>query len=463
MTPGAYMWFLVWWPYAVAHRINPFVTKLVSPVGYNLTWANSIPLPSLLAWPLTHAFGPVVAWNVLCVAALALDAWIAFLLCRHLCNAFLPALVGGYIFGFSPYILGQLMGHLSLILVFPVPLAIYLVLLRLEGRTSAPRFTILFALTVLVQFLCRHEIVASAAVLGSIVMLLALKMASPESRRRLLAVSLLIASAFAIDAVLLAPFLYYAIWNGFPHHPILSPYTFSSDLLGFLIPTPLLMAGRGSLTLSIVNRFSAGLCEGNAYIGLPLILIMVDFAVKNWGNPARRLTLAATLVAAIASLGPRLCVAGLPTLPLPWVLFVSLPLINQALPACFTMYVFLGAGIITSIWLAAESQQSHRLRKWIAVALGLASMTPDLASSFWMTRLDTPAFFTGSDYQRYLATDETALIIPYGDQGNSMLWQAATGMYFRMAGGYVSSLKPPAFSRWPPPEHPVWRPASRRF
>jgi hypothetical protein len=444
--PGAYMWFLVWWPYAVAHHINPFVTKLVwAPIGYNLTWANSIPLPSLLAWPLTHAFGPFVAWNILCLVALALDAWIAFLLCRHLCNAFIPALVGGYLFGFSPYILGQLLGHLSLILVFPVPLAIYLVILFFEGRILALRFTITFALTVLLQFLCRDEIVASATVLGSFVILFALKMAGPESRRRLLAVCFLIASAFAIDAILLAPFLYYAFWTGFPHRPILSPYTFSSDLLSFLIPTPLLFAGRGSLTLSIVSRFSAGSCEGNAYIGVPLMLVIFDFAIKSRGNFARRLTLVATLIAAIASLGPRLCVAGLPTLPLPWVFFVSLPLINQALPARFAMYVFLGAAIITSAWLA----ESQRLRNWILVALGLISMIPNLASSFWITRPDIPAFFTAGTYRHYLAGGETALVLPYGDRDNSMLWQAATGMYFRMAGGYVSSTEPPEFWRWP--------------
>jgi len=446
--PGTYMWFLRWWPYALAHHLNPFVTKLVwAPIGYNLTWTNSIPAPALLASPLTHVFGPVMTWNILCLIAIALDAWCAFLLCRHLCKSFLPALAGGYIFGFSPYILGQLLGHLSLTLVFPIPLAVYLVILRFQRLISAPRFTILFALTVLFQFLCRNEIVASATALGAILILLALKIAIPESRRRLLAVCILIACAFAIDAVLLAPFLYYAVWIGFPHRPFLSSYTFSADLLGFLIPTQVLLAGRTSLTTSIANRFSAGFCEGNASLGLPFILVIIDFARKSRGNPACKLALAGSLVAAVASLGPRLSVAGLPALlPLPWVIFIYLPLINQALPARFTMYLFLAAAIITSTWLASPT---HRGRRWMLVALGLASIAPNLPSSLWITRLDTPAFFTGGAYRRYLAGDETVLILPYGGEGNSTFWQAATGMYFRMAGGYVSAAVPSEFSRWP--------------
>ena len=84
------------------------------------------------------ALGSVAAWNVLCLISLALAAWCAFILCRHLCNAFLPALDRRILFGFSPYMLGHLLGHLSLILVFPVPLGVYLVILRVEAALIAP-------------------------------------------------------------------------------------------------------------------------------------------------------------------------------------------------------------------------------------------------------------------------------------------------------------------------------------
>jgi hypothetical protein len=40
------------------------------------------------------------------------------------------------------------------------------------------------------------------------------------------------------------------------------------------------------------------------------------------------------------------------------------------------------------------------------------------------------------------------VILPYGLRGNSLLWQAETDMYFRMAGGYTGVM-PPEFESWP--------------
>ena len=60
--PSVYMWFLVWWPHAIAHGLNPFVTDVLwAPAGFNLTWTTGIPLAGLVAAPITARFGPVVA------------------------------------------------------------------------------------------------------------------------------------------------------------------------------------------------------------------------------------------------------------------------------------------------------------------------------------------------------------------------------------------------------------------
>jgi hypothetical protein len=134
--PANFNWFLVWWPYAIAHRINPFITHAVyAPRGLNLAWSTTIPLAGLLVAPITTIYGPVVAYNLLSIASPALAAWTAFILCRHVSQSYRPALLGGYIFGFSSYMLGQTLGgHLHMALVFPVPLALYL-----AARTLDPR------------------------------------------------------------------------------------------------------------------------------------------------------------------------------------------------------------------------------------------------------------------------------------------------------------------------------------
>jgi hypothetical protein len=131
-----FIWCLVWWPYAIAHYLNPFVTKLIfAPVGFNLTWSTSIPLLSLLAFALTATLGPITTFNLLCVVCPALSAWTAFLLCHSLTGRLGPSILGGYIFGFSSYMLAQMFGgHLNLLAAFLIPLA-----LSVPGDRAAAR------------------------------------------------------------------------------------------------------------------------------------------------------------------------------------------------------------------------------------------------------------------------------------------------------------------------------------
>jgi len=78
----------------------------------------------------------------------------------------------------------------------------------------------------------------------------------------------------------------------------------------------------------------------------------------------------------------------------------------------------------------------------------VVSLIPNLPGGWWFSNLDTPRFFTNGTFRHYLAKNAIILILPYGKEGNSMLWQAQAGMYFRMAGGY-GGMTPAEFSRWP--------------
>jgi hypothetical protein len=59
--------------------------------------------------------------------------------------------------------------------------------------------------------------------------------------------------------------------------------------------------------------------------------------------------------------------------------------------------------------------------------------------------LTTPAFFASGLYRDYLRRDEIVLPLPYGSYGYSLLWQARTDMYFRLASGRF---------RYPPASYP---------
>jgi hypothetical protein len=82
--PPLMMWFLVWWPHAIASRINPMLTGAIwAPRVVNLAWETAMPLLSLVAAPITNSFGPVAALNMLCLIAPAPEADIGPLLCHH--------------------------------------------------------------------------------------------------------------------------------------------------------------------------------------------------------------------------------------------------------------------------------------------------------------------------------------------------------------------------------------------
>ncbi len=137
---ATFAWSLAWWPHAIENGLHPLLTDLVyAPDGWNLAWTSSIPAPSLLAWPLTAVFGPIAAYDVLALAAPALAAWCAYLLCREIGTGTPAALAGGLVFGFTSYEAAETLNHLNLALVFTLPLAGYLVAryLRRGSRIAA--------------------------------------------------------------------------------------------------------------------------------------------------------------------------------------------------------------------------------------------------------------------------------------------------------------------------------------
>src|ERR1700685_383696 len=146
--PGVHMWFFNWWRFAIAHRLNPFMTDWVwAPLGINLAWTTSVPLPSLISIPLQAMAGEPATYNIIVILMPPLAALATFVLCPRVTGGvFWPSVPGGYIFGFSPHMLGEVLGHLVVIAVFPVPLIALITLDRIECQISAVRFSVMLAL-----------------------------------------------------------------------------------------------------------------------------------------------------------------------------------------------------------------------------------------------------------------------------------------------------------------------------
>ena len=114
---------------------NPVLTHLLwTPEGSDLAWTTAIPGLALPLAPVTVLAGPIVAYNLAALLLPTAAAFGGFLLCRQLTHAFWPSFVGGYLFGFSSYMLGQELGHPHLTAAFAVPLTALLLLRYLAGE-----------------------------------------------------------------------------------------------------------------------------------------------------------------------------------------------------------------------------------------------------------------------------------------------------------------------------------------
>jgi hypothetical protein len=446
-----FIWCLAWWPFAIGHHLNPFVTKLIfAPEGFNLTWSTSIPLLSLLALPFTLMAGLIATFNLLCLVLPAVTGTAAFVLCCHLTRKFWPSLLGGYVFGFSSYMLGHLLGgHLSFIAAFLVPLAAYLVLARLEGLIGVRLFTLTMAALLVAQFLISTEVFATMTIVGGIALLAASAMGPREVRRRIAALAVPIFVAYAATTLLIGPYLYY-LFRDFRMDSLYSPSAHSVDLLNFVVPTRVVWLGDVGAFNNIAEQFTGNISERSAYVGLPLLIIALWVIVERWRTLEAGLIAAMMIVTAVGAMGPRLHVAGRSYFKLPWSLLHRTPLLDQALPARLALYLFLVLAIAAARWLSSE-----RLAPWVRTVAGLlvfASLLPNPSANFWIEpdRQPIPEFFTEGASRRYLKRGEIVATLPYawGNTDYCMLWQAASGMYFRLAGGYPP-LSPASYRLWP--------------
>jgi hypothetical protein len=447
--PQVFVWAFAWFPHAILHGENPFVTHAVwAPSGVNLTWATMVPGLALLFSPLTLAAGAVTSYNVAAVLMPALAAWTAFLLCRYLTRQLWPSLVGGYLFGFSSYMLGQELGHLHVSSVFLLPLVALVVLRYLRGELDDRGLIVRLGPLLALQLLFTTEIaftltlaLACSIALGLIV--------APGLRRRLVKLLVPLAASYLLAAILTAPFLYYLL-AGFQKNGVHPQQLYVTDLANFVVPTRLSLAGLG-WAHSIAHHFPGNDSERGAYLGVPTLLIIGLFAWQRRRTAGGRFLVAALLVAALATLGAELTVDGktslpLPwgrgALPLPWEHLGYLPLFNNVLVERLSLYVALAAALMVSLWTAARRRGVLRV---LLPVLAILAIVPDPGAGVWATTYTVPPLFTSSALRSCLAPDENILPLPVNYNGYSDLWQVADDFRFTMAGGYVLEHPPASF------------------
>jgi hypothetical protein len=377
----------------------------------------------------------------LTIASPAVSGLAAYFLIRRFTLRAAPAVIGGYLYGFSSFELGALTGHVHAALVFAPPLVVLLAAKRLDLELSRRRFIVLLALLFAVQLLLETELLVDCVMFGAAGLLATWLFGSGPRRERTprLALDVLLSGTLAIAVT--SPFLYYLAFKGFPRAPAPMGQLYGTDLLNFVVPTPLAWLHHDFVPLA--TTFEGGDFSGSlAYLSVPLLLAFALFVRSRWRSPWTRVLLAVLGVIVIASLGAHLHIAGYPTLPMPWWFVYRLPVFDYLIPSNFLLYAELLVALGIAMWL--DGAVGSR-RRWLLVALGIVLTFPDAASPFWRGRPENPRFFATSIYKRYLEPGERIVVLPFGGLSMSMYWQAETDMYFTMPEGYISETIPPPF------------------
>ncbi len=428
--PESFIWYLGWWPFALTHHLNPLYSSAVwSPSGINLTWATSIPTLSLLCWPATSLLGPTFSWNLLNLLAPVLNSLACFALLFHLYGRRSAAFLGGFFFGFSSYVSGQILGHINLSFVCLIPILVLLFIRRSEGSIDRRKFIFLTAATLSIQLGISIEILATSVFFGFLA-ILTFAAFMPALRRPFYksSIDFILASLFSL--LICAPFVVYLL-IGYRSLPpsIYNPLGFSTDLLNFIIPTPTTALG-GSTLASISKHFTGNFSEDGAYIGIPVIILSL-FALRRLFVENRNLAfgfLTLLVVAVLFTLGPILQVNGTYThFVLPWTIMQKIPFLRDALPSRFSMYISLLFAVLLTYWI---SRSSHKTSRLIGALAAFAFIIPNPSSYSW-TSVATPAVLTQSDF----FDGTNVLVFPYSYTGSSMYWQSEAGYRFAQADG----------------------------
>jgi hypothetical protein len=432
--PSVPVWFFGWWPHAIATGSNPIMTHAIyAPAGIDLAWTTAMPTLALAFSPLTAIVGPVIAVNVAVLLLPAIAAWTAFRLCLALTRSAWASVVGGYLFGFSSFMLAQqLQIHVSLTASFLLPLVALSIVRFVRGDWSRRRYALCFGVLVALQLGISTEVALTTALMLAIVACLAALLdGGLRSRlwRELVPVTV---AGYAAGAVLASPLLVYALRDA--QRRDFTGGSSGTDLVNLAVPTSVNGLFGSSFT-SLQRHLDVH--ESVLYLGWPVLLIVAFYAWEQRRSREAWVLLASLVAAVVLALGPRLVVAGHDVAPLPWLAIEKLPgFVNVHVPR-FGAYVALFACMIVALWIAQARGRVFR-RPYVLPALAVAALVPAFWHAFPLTRPQTPAFFAAGLDRSCLQPGETIAVLPYTPVED--VYQAQAGYRFHLAGGYLSSL-----------------------
>jgi hypothetical protein len=493
-----FAWFLRYEATAIAHGRLPdlVTTALNAPQGVNLMWNTSFLLPGVVFAPLTLAIGPQATLTVLLTLGFAGSAATMFWVLRRWGASLAAAALGGAVFGFSPALRIAAVGHYHLQFAVLLPLIIDALLRLVTGRGRPVRTGAWLGLLTAAQLFIAEETVALTAVAG-VVIVVVLAASRPRAVPGRLRGAV---TGLAAAAVMLLVTVGYPLWVQF-HGPLVehgSPWKpgHFRNRPGDFVDGPSGVLVHSQATVAYLSQHAVRMVEYFAYLGWPMLVVLVLASVCFWRDLRVRALALAFVVLEVLSLGSRTAVVGglhIPATLMPWHYLQGLPLLSQSLPNRFSLLADGAAAVVLALSLdlawgratgraapaadaraadvpvadapaadvpAADAQAAPAApdtapatagpppapapawRKAAAVALIALAIVPIIPLPLQTAAvIATPAGWQQAFARLRLASDARVLVVPL-QPPTVMRWQADTGVPGSMIGGYCIAPTP---------------------
>jgi hypothetical protein len=447
------VWFLRWPLYAATHGLNPFFSTWMNyPKGINLAINTSSPLLGLLSAPLQLTIGTVSTYDVLLVVALATSAMAMCLALRRWVRSWAAAFVGGLLYGFSPYMIGQGGSHVFLVTLCIPPIVLVLLdEIVVRQHHGALRDGLFLGALLALQYYISPEVLAMTivvALIGVVVVAVAQRHTMKDRLPH-------IAIAAVFGAVLCAAALAYPVWMSIsgpqhvvgPPHPLSGLSGFRGDLLGPVIPTSDQLLAPATLKTHGDALVGGNYSENGMYLGIPLVVILTAFAWVYRRRGALVFFLAMVVASTVLALGPHLVVDTRSTsIPLPGWVLMHVPFLQDILEVRFDLFVQLFAaaalGVGIDEMIGSRARGAHRRRSGLErlaapAAVAVVALAPLLPGSPYPAAPTlSPAFFSSRALAR-IPPASPVLTYPYplaNDAEWNLTFQAVAGMRFKVFG-----------------------------
>lgn len=461
--PAGSIWFMGYMRFALAHLHNPLVTAYGNaPFGVNLMDNTAVTAQGFLFAPVTALAGPAVAYVAALTFALASSATAMYVLLRRWTRWKGAAFVGGLLYGFSPYMIGQGAIHLNLASVAVPPLAVLVLHEVLAERRWHPVVLgVVMTALVVVQWFTSVEVLATTAVMCAVGIVLVAAMRWSQIRPVLGRAVQFAAATAVLSAVALA----YPLWmmRDGPQHitttQVPNPQVYRADLLGLIVPSQL-QAIAPSSALSVSRHFlDGGVQENGAYLGVTLLVLLAVAVVMLWRRSLLTRMFGCVLaISVVLELGGRLLVSGSPTkntvsgLRLPEGILNHLPFLSSLIAIRFSLYVAFAAAVLLALLVDHVRQRAASAHAagspLLAIAVAVVALVPLIPNLPYPSgRFDDPTYFTTSASVDRIPQGATALVYPFPfwniDDTAPEVWQAESSMRFKVVGGNLFVPKDP--------------------